>query len=291
MKKILVIQILVIIINLAFSQEVLLPKGISTDPDNPVNPENDEFDEIDYFFDWRNPDNGDYYNVENFFWTDKIRSPYNMPPMWVTHPFIELSDYNDSDYQPADGWELVKHNLGTKMDGTIRSDKLKAPYMVLYNKNSSILRIFIADRPEANWQNALITISYLPPEGMNTVFYDGQRYFCSALLSCNSVVAQPLNEFTEISKIEIPTKYLNDHQLFMWVDIPVTYDPCVCLFHSNLLIDFLMLNKSQINLSGSLLTTKGITGEHNGNNAALLSSLTTTLIHSAAAGTTPSPTS
>ena len=48
----------------------------------------------------------------------------------------------NSDFYPADGWELIKRDFGTKYDGT--SDNgygSPAPYFILYNKYSGKLRV------------------------------------------------------------------------------------------------------------------------------------------------------
>lgn len=44
---------------------------------------------------------------------------------------------------PGDGWELIKRNLGYDDSGT-RVANLVNPYVVLYNKYSGMLRVFVA---------------------------------------------------------------------------------------------------------------------------------------------------
>ncbi len=273
------------------SQSVFTSKGISTNPDNPINPEKSEFNGIDYFWDWRKPDSNGYFHVRQNpdFNSNIVRSPFFT--LARDYSFLPQVKGDSSDFEPADGWELVKYNLGYKMDGTHRQANILCPYIILYNKYSSVLRIFIAEDPKSYLNAAIITVSYLPPEGNQDIFYDGERYFASALLSHNNNVAQPLNEITEITDIGIPVAYMGYTQLFMWTDIPVAYDPCVCYYRSNLNIDIMLLKHSEITLTGTLLQPQSITKNKNDQEILFASQIVATIFHIAGASTIPNPVS
>jgi len=229
---------LIIVFNSSKAQ-VLTSKGISTNPDNPINPENSDFDNIDYFFDWREPDNGWDYYVDNWLNYDKIQSPFFI--MALDHPFYNQAYGINSDFQPDDGWELLKFNLGYKMDGTTRLADFFSPYILLYNKYSSTLRFFIANTPNSDWQTVAVEIFIEDPALINYNAF----YSYSALLSNNNNVAQVLSDSTEIVKVQVPTKHPNN-PMFFWLDIPIAYDPCVCYNYSHLHIDLSFYNKSDI---------------------------------------------
>ncbi len=169
MKKIINIIILLLTIHYAKAQTcspITIPpgvdyckdgRGISTKPSNPVN---NECPDLENNFDWRvkhTPGGtvpNEYYFIygpnasANPVW---VRNPFNGPTDATYHPYITAN--HGSNFQPEDGWELLKvefgsaGNIGLAFDqapgpNNITNIRPKLPYMMLYNKYSGTLRFF-----------------------------------------------------------------------------------------------------------------------------------------------------
>jgi hypothetical protein len=139
MGKILLICILLISMNNLILEAQCL-KGITTNPDSPVNTE--RADKRNTFFDWR----ALTYNVNSqYITTSQIESPFNQSNNLLVNHFL-----NNQDRLPQDGWELIKYDMGFNENGTPKTTPVGYLHMVLYNKFTGVLRVFVAgDRPQA----------------------------------------------------------------------------------------------------------------------------------------------
>jgi hypothetical protein len=131
-------------------------KGIHTNPGNPINPECSA--QVNNF-DWRVkhipggvvPDERFwvyYQDDNNPTW---IRNPFNGPIDASYTPFLTAN--HGSNYQPEDGWELLKVDFGSNGNiglgvndkpgaSTVSTSRPKLPYMMLYNRYTGTLRFF-----------------------------------------------------------------------------------------------------------------------------------------------------
>lgn len=98
------------------SQNCEIGKGISTNPNNPVNP---ECTNLVNDFDWRlkyTP--GGTVPVEYYYVYGptpalnprQVINPFNNPTDAAYHPYVTAN--HGSNYQPTDGWELLKVDFG-----------------------------------------------------------------------------------------------------------------------------------------------------------------------------------
>jgi Secretion system C-terminal sorting domain len=152
-----------------------------------------------------------------------------------------VSDPKDND--PNEGWELILKNFGTS------GDPYPNPTMVLYNRFSSILRVFIYVPQSAtfNRNTAQIDLKF---------FYfasqTGQGKIESALLAPLSTPLMPLENFKKkIAGSAIQRTQLNG-LFWMYADFPVAYDPCTCRKLTAIQVVPNFINIQEVNLLASV---------------------------------------
>jgi hypothetical protein len=246
-------------------------KGINTNPANPVNPEcSTQFNN----YDWRVKHTPGGLVPDERFWVyyqddnnpTWIRNPFNGPVDATYTPFITAN--HGSNYQPEDGWELLKvdfgsnGNIGLGVDmkpgaNTTNNSRPKLPYMMLYNRYTGTLRFFGSLlEPDNTYETVRIEllVSKESPQ------VSGQQYLnvyqndlkATNLLSIQGESVQPLDRKTDESSIVVFVKYTNNPQVFFWFDVPVAYDPCLCNNRAQLDVSFRFVQTADIDISGSL---------------------------------------
>ena len=218
------------------------PKGISTDPSNIINDEKDWARNV--YFDWTQEEfsiNSIYVEGRN------ISSPFFQGDNTIISRFLD-----NPDRLPEDGWELVKFNLGLDLESGDEIDPVGFVYFMLYNKYTSVLRVFVAGRGNEDYDGAVLTLE----------FDDGSLndYYPSVL----SLAASPVSVQGDMITKQVTTAsgYLNDATKWFFGDFPIAYDPCVCKYKSSLVVKVALIRESTISLTG--LITGNITSITNG---------------------------
>ena len=149
------------------------PKGITTNPSSPANPEKQS--KTNTFFDWRTQ----YYQVNSsVISATQIESPfYQNNNNNVTHFF------ENKDMKPEDGWELITYDLGFNENGTPKNPPTDYVFVVLYNKYTSVLRVFLAGNGPS-FNGAKIQIQF-----------DGSNSNKLSSIISNATKLFPLDEF------------------------------------------------------------------------------------------------
>lgn len=141
-----------------FSQ--CLPNGIFTRPDSAINT---QYPPKLNTFDWLKQKyitNTTYASAGN----DSIWSPIYQPDnIIIDH--LRLA----TDMKPKDGWELLKKDFGFADNGTANNPKAPYCYVIMYNKYSSTLRIFVARNTNNAYTNAKILLRQIPKDGANGI--------------------------------------------------------------------------------------------------------------------------
>lgn len=152
------------------------------------------------------------------------------------------------DFYPEDGWELVRKNFGKKADGTlITNEAMIGPYYILYNKYSATLRVI-------GWTGS--AVGYFPTINVKLSFnVDGSTPNVSGLLNQYNVTAMPLDKNSPINHATTPAILTGDVGVPFFADFKLGYDPCTCMFGSNLKIEFEKVQTMDIKLYGRLLAT------------------------------------
>lgn len=182
---------------------------------------------------------------------DSIWSPIYQPDnSIIDHLRLSL------DMKPQDGWELLRREMGYNQDGTPANPKPENPYIIMYNKYSSILRIFYARGSSAPFTSALITLK----------FADGSPAQSSLLDLADGLI--PLDSIFQKNKIfQSPSEFDNRLNQWFYADFPMQYDPCTCYYTSRLTILVDLINQANVDISGTangkLLAVNNNTGQVN----------------------------
>ncbi len=208
-----------------------IPNGITTNPDNPVNPEKPS--KTNTFFDWRL----DVFSINSVYTSSpQIESPFNQDGNVDLSHFLE-----NPDRLPQDGWELIKYDMGLEEDGTPNATATGFLYLVLYNKYTGVLRVFIAGDQVTPYNGAQIKVK-----------------FNSNLSIVNSSALSNASEFFALDQFENnPSQtsfmnYSNDATKWFYADFHMSYDPCTCFYESSMHIEVSLIEEANIELKGKI---------------------------------------
>ena len=210
------------------------PTGISTDPAQPTNPLRP--DRRNTFFNWFAPGGtGPYAN--------RLYQAYSVDPRTGQGvAYDQFTPYQQPDNSlitflsgsadlPANGWELLAYNLGYTERGQPRAGGAPLLYVVLYHRFTGIMRVFAT---EANPQRAFsyhsITLRFASGRGlaMKSGLLNRVAAPATALLDAPAGVAAVLAGVGQ---------HLNNAGKWFVADFPLDYDPCTCLFKSELEVE------------------------------------------------------
>ncbi len=232
MKKIInfIFLLLLCVTHLIAQEAPCPPNGISTDPSNPVNPQFP--DSTMSAFDWT----ASSYTV----YSSTITGNNIQSPFFKINNASTVSFVLDKDRLPKDGWELIKYDFGTPQFPT------DYVYLVLYNKYTGILRVFVAGDTPTSKNGIRILISFDEPR---------TEYYSSALSSIYEPM--PMDKFEKDSQGLSPKglsvdRYLNGNGNWHYADFYIGYDPCTCFYTSMLFIDIKLIDTASITLTGSI---------------------------------------
>jgi hypothetical protein len=148
-------------------------------------------------------------------------------------------DFNDlRDYQPEDGWVLVK----SKLRGDISTVGVNNPMVVLYNKYNATLRVFvcISNRKE-DYNGCIISVKMV-----NLGFVDSKHLGGSALMAFANPVASPLDNFTAKPEFKKTNLWVNEANYWLFADFPMAYDPCTCNYSSALQVSAQLIKSGNL---------------------------------------------
>jgi hypothetical protein len=165
----------------------------------------------------------------------------NIAATSIPAPFAQLNNsqvshfLNNKDRLPQDGWELVKYDLGFNYDGSLKNDAPGQVFFILYNRYTAVLRVFICGDRNNSFNGAKLQI----------IFSNGTG--SSALNSTSGLL--PVETF--VSSANSVSEYSNNNHTWFYSDFYMAYDPCTCLFESEMTIQLRLITNSVISLMGS----------------------------------------
>ncbi|BAV04384.1 hypothetical protein FLA_0372 [Filimonas lacunae] len=172
-----------------------------------------------------------------------VQSPYFSSGL--TNPnTVEFSQYTLKDFANADGWELIQYDFGNPTVGT------DFPYLILYNKRTGLLRVFVAFANLLNQNNAItIELKYVDNESRSAVLENFSGTGRHATENFNNNVAP----------IGINNFYLNQILYWYHADFYLQYDPCICNFETALELNVKLASSStlQFNIEGTAIQNLG----------------------------------
>ena len=158
------------------------------------------------------------------------------------------------------GWELIGVNLGKFPDGTpfsgtnISNPHQSLPYIILYNKYESKLRVFfkpIDSWVDVNfWHSVKIVMKHEVTANNPSNFTPNSNYFNSGQL--RTVLGKDLALDQETEKHQYVTLSAVDNVLNQWfsADFYVAFDPCVCRWPSQFRFDMYLTRNIDLQLHG-----------------------------------------
>jgi hypothetical protein len=221
-------------------------KGITTDPrngfSNSVNTEKPS--KRNTFFDWTT----EYYNVNS----SVITGPQILSPFYQGFQNDNVwALFENKEMSPDDGWELIHYDFGFNEDGTPKSPKADYVDVILYNRYTGVMRVFLAgDGPPFNGAS------------MKMSFALGGTLYTSVISNASDLFA--LDKFESNPQIVGITRYLNTSAKWFYADFQMTYDPCTCFYESTLEINVELINEAAINITGSFEGTIATIENNNG---------------------------
>jgi len=192
-------------------------------------------------WDWRARYWGVYYITSS-----GLSTYYNMDS-----PFYDVQNLNvrtlaqqtdvNKDFKPEDGWELIKKDLGTTAQAT------RAPYVVLYNKNTARLRVFFlvtqlyseVGTTDAQ-QGGVIKVGFVN---------DPANAYQSNVLTAYAALVLPLDQFKRDIVINTPKAFQSVLPYWLYADFPMMYDPCTCQGKGQLFIRAQLINTAQVDIT------------------------------------------
>ncbi len=219
--------------------------GISTDPTQPINSVRP--DRRNTFFNWWNPATPPPYD-------NRVYQLYSVSPRTGQgRTYFEYTPYQQPDNLgtvflsgsadlPANGWELLAYNLGYTEQGQPRPAGAPLPYVVLYHRFTGLLRVFatVAEQQQAYTYHYL-TLRFAAGQGLTTKSGLLNRVAAPA----TALLDAPAGLGAVLTGVG---RHLNQAGKWFVADFPLEYDPCTCLFRSELEIDVMAMNPTTLNL-------------------------------------------
>jgi hypothetical protein len=234
------------------------PNGISTNPEAPINSQAPSPL-------WLN----------NFKWYDSqglTLIQYVLHDLFVVnnqqlmaHPFSDQNPYSylsddaqgnsysieELDMYPEDGWELVSLNLGIYPNGQVLTEMNppqqttfgEIPYLLLYNKQRGILRLFansLTGLTNNTFDAVRISLKFDTPSPSSGA---------SGLLRHYNGKDVALDQITITDEISTVVDHPNNSALWFHADFQVGYDPCTCWYQSDLRINLTFIDTQNIRMS------------------------------------------
>jgi hypothetical protein len=154
------------------NSQVCEPNGISTNPASATNPDAPSTFYINDFSWFSQAVNNVLFdiplnNMNDYYPVSTMLNPYNQSNTLCN--YLEDADLDELDVYPEDGWVLLFFNLGTYPNGSAyASSNSNVPYIILYNKYRSIIRVFAnAKFLETNYDEIEVVLQFDQDEELN----------------------------------------------------------------------------------------------------------------------------
>lgn len=133
-----------------------------------------------------------------------------------TKHFADILDFDEKDFHPEDGWELLNKNFGSAGAG----NEVSNPFFALYNKYTGKIRVFFLTPDKLNTLSSLL---------VTLDFYRAYSQKITGMMQNIRPISQVLLNLLPDLHFNTPN-YGEAGEYFYWytADYVVTYDPCTC---------------------------------------------------------------
>lgn len=170
---------------------------------------------------------------------DSIWSPVYQPDNVIVN-HLRLA----TDMKPSDGWELLRRDFGFADNGTPNNPKAPFCYIIMYNKYTATLRVFVARNTATAFTNARIMLRLTPLNGGNGISESSLLDLSEGLIPLDAT-------FTSGKSFIAASAFDNNENKWFFADFPMQYDPCTCYYTSQLRVNIELITNSSINLEGA----------------------------------------
>jgi hypothetical protein len=215
---------------------------ISTNPDNPINEREAPGPYLKLnsgLFDWRTQH-----------WPIYSNSPYHLNMPEILSPYWDYdAEYHHiyKEFDSDDGWELIREKRGfLSQTGMGDQEDLRIPiiWVVMYNKYTGLLRVFISCKQTEDYTAAMVSL----------IFHDDDNNIRTNIIH-NPTVPKPLialDEYVSTDKVACMAAWQNNSERWLYADFLTVYDPCTCMYQSEIELNVIMILNAIVNLNGSI---------------------------------------
>ncbi len=150
------------------------------------------------------------------------------------------------DFSPMEGWELIKANLGYNANGTERTAETQLPYVMLYDRIGSILRVFVYTNNPANSNQLTISLSAVNGKP----FSGGSGYTPKLWGSLQQFAA--LDQVQSYHYGKMLPFYVSSGRTWYFADFVMEYDPCISFFESHIKLEVRKGTEGTLSMIGRL---------------------------------------
>jgi hypothetical protein len=159
---------------------------------------------------------------------------------------------------PSEGWELLSVNFGKFPDAQTTDQTIKfrsMPFIVLYNRYKSIVRVFVSMGPDKTINEDADAIAVNLRINLNTT---SPIRVANGLLRLYDGKDRTLDEPTLIKNAQVVSRAVSAQGDWASADFQVAFDPCVCNYPSELYLEFSHYKSASIKLYGRATTIEDL---------------------------------
>ena len=189
-------------------------------------------------FDWRVQEYSYYISNKASGQTEFITRP---SPFFRTTANLSIKHLQDQiikDFEPGDGWEFVQKNFGKP------NDPVEVPWFILYNRHESMMRTFfyVPANLQSEYTSGKIKVRFIKNQQA------GSDNLENAMLSFANTPAKALDKFEKNVTATVLNYVNTDGNYWLYGDFSIAYDPCVCNYFTNIVIEPFLTDVTQANL-------------------------------------------
>ena len=152
------------------------------------------------------------------------------------------------DFSSIDGWEMIQMDFGYDENGKQKEDLRGEPYMVLYNRFTGTLRVFLYIHNSSIANNLRVSLIDKKTQTISGRYHQPRLW--SSYLQGKALDNPSLGSEAYSKSVRL---YNTSESKFYYVDFIFNFDPCTCFFESNLQIKVDKVTQGSMEIVGKTL--------------------------------------
>ncbi|MHA7058143.1 T9SS type A sorting domain-containing protein [Aquimarina sp. M1] len=152
------------------------------------------------------------------------------------------------DFSSIDGWEMIQMDFGYDENGKQKEDLRGEPYMVLYNRFTGTLRVFLYIHNSSIANNLRVSLVDKKTQTISGRYHQPRLW--SSYLQGKALDNPTLGSEAYSKSVRL---FNTSESKFYYVDFVFNYDPCTCFFESNLQIKVDKVTQGSMEIVGKTL--------------------------------------